>query len=185
MAGKTTSMSKGWELIKTKISLDPSTPLGNYLGCGQADLPMSVTTAQHRLKDVLPLLQKADGFPQSVALAAPQRTYRCNKITAYHTEPAADRRGGETHASHIRAIRYDMEGFVTQCIDRYLEASGSSESSLKTVQTPGLADSSIPSEDYENPGRLAPAAASVLMKILCVARSCRFDLLHPVNMLAR
>ena len=33
MAGPVSSIAKGWELIGSKLTIDPPTPLGKYLGC--------------------------------------------------------------------------------------------------------------------------------------------------------
>ena len=105
--------------------------------------------------------------------------------------PAAGRRGGRSSSPPprrglpVRAYRYEMLGFIDQCVERYLDLAELNEQSLRIVATPGIDDTAIPAEDFECPGRLAPSAASVLMKILYLARCCRFDLLHPVGMLAR
>ena len=78
-----------------------------------------------------------------------------------------------------------MQGFVDQCVERYLPAAGTNSSTLRQVATPGIDDSAFSTEYFEIPGRLAPLAASVLMKIIYLARCRRFDLLHPVSLLAR
>lgn len=46
----------------------------------------------------------------------------------------------------------------------------------------GLAEEGV---TEANRGALAPQAASILMKLLCAARICRFDLLRSINNLAR
>ena len=51
--------------------------------------------------------------------------------------------------------------------------------------TPGIEDTSLSDNDYKDEGVLGPDAASILMKILYLARCCRFNLMHPVCMLAR
>ena len=78
-----------------------------------------------------------------------------------------------------------MTGFVTQCVQWYLDVTNTTESALKHVPTPGLDDTAFRPDDFTSPGTLAPSAASVLMKILYLARCCRFDILHPVCTLAR
>ena len=41
LAGLECNLSKGWDLIRSKIKLDPPTPLGDYLGCGLAEVTIS------------------------------------------------------------------------------------------------------------------------------------------------
>ena len=98
---------------------------------------------------------------------------------------AAARGGCASSGSSTRGVRYDMRGFTDQCVQRYVDLSGKPLSALKKAPTPGLDDSSFQEADFESPGSLAPSAASILMKILYLARCCRFDLIHPVCSLAR
>ena len=78
-----------------------------------------------------------------------------------------------------------MGGFLEQCVNRYLELANISKDALKPPKTPSLDDQNFTSEDWTEKGTLAPIAASVLMKVVCIARCCRFDLLCPVCVLAR
>jgi hypothetical protein len=112
-----------------------------------------------------------------------------------------------------QGIVYDMESFLEQCIERYKALSRNSRP-LKTVRTPFVAQDENRSV-YRNPcadgpscrwcgfvdgvamqshsdpgpitqyGELASVAASILMKCLYVARMARFDLLRPVQGLAK
>eukprot|EP00959_Pyramimonas_sp_CCMP1952_P123934 2591132-Pyramimonas_sp.AAC.1 len=56
---------------------------------------------------------------------------------------------------------------------------------LPAAETPGIEGTSFAESDYSDEGIFGQDAASALMKILYLARCCRFDLLHPVCMLAR
>ena len=98
-------------------------------------------------------------------------------------QPRRDRRGGCSQPA--RGSRDDMLGFTDQCVQRYLDVAKISLSSLRKAPTAGLDDCNFKPEDFEVAGTLASSAASVLMKILYLARNCRFDVLHPVCMLAR
>ena len=113
---------------------------------------------------------------EAFAASAAQRLHQRIK------DDAAARRGGP---KPVRAIRYQVSGFTDQCIDRYLEVTKSTRSSLRKVYSPGMDDTVFSESDLQNPGTVAPSAASVLMKILYLARCIRFDLLHRVCMLAR
>ena len=56
--GRTEDMKKGWDLITgSGLVLDPPTPLGDYLGCGQFPVHVPAAEAQRRLDHVRPLLQ--------------------------------------------------------------------------------------------------------------------------------
>ena len=55
----------------------------------------------------------------------------------------------------VRGVRYVMEGFIEQCVDRYLELTGLARSSLKRCFAPGLVDAAFSQEDYETTGKLA------------------------------
>ena len=57
--------------------------------------------------------------------------------------------------------------------------------SLRPAKTPSLDEHNFPDDDFVDKGKLAPVAASVLMKIVYTARCQRFDLLFPVCVLAR
>jgi len=63
LVGKTEDSKAGWDLIMgSGLVLDPLTPLGDYLGCGQFPIRVSATEAQRRLEQVMPLLQQVDGI---------------------------------------------------------------------------------------------------------------------------
>ncbi|CAE8585895.1 unnamed protein product, partial [Polarella glacialis] len=70
-----------------------------------------------------------------------------------------------------RVIEYDMHDFLEQCVSHYKKVCGEDVDKL-------------PEEDDNEPGKLADAACSVLMKVLYGARLARFDLLKAVAGLA-
>ena len=78
-----------------------------------------------------------------------------------------------------------MLEMTDQCVNRYLECANISIGGLRKADTPGLDDANFKQEDFEVAGTLASSAASVLMKILYLARCCRPDILHSVCMMAR
>ena len=73
-----------------------------------------------------------------------------------------------------------MKGFLDQCIERYLELAGVREESLKQAATPSMDEHAFSEDDLNTKGALAPVAASIIMKILYMARCCRYDLLYPI-----
>ena len=87
----------------------------------------------------------------------------------------------------MRVCKYDMCGFLDQCVNRYLELSHVT-APLKHVATPFL-DEGTPEFDENDlsnseVGILGDIASAVLMKILYAARMGRYDLLRPVGALA-
>ena len=57
LVGKTENLKAGWKLITDSgLVLDPPTPLGDYLGCGQFPVHVSASEAQRRLDHVRPRL---------------------------------------------------------------------------------------------------------------------------------
>ena len=78
-----------------------------------------------------------------------------------------------------------MLAFTDQCVNRYLEVANIPITGLRKAPTPGIDDANFKQEDFQTAGTLATSAASVLMKILYLARWCRPDILHSVCMLAR
>ena len=78
---------------------------------------------------------------------------------------------------------------MRDCVKVYRKACGDPDLKLRKVDTPfltfaGGGDSPAPLEEGEMAGMLAPAASSVLMKIVYGARAARWDLLKAVQVLA-
>ena len=88
---------------------------------------------------------------------------------------------GKTKVNHIV---YDMEEFLSSCVDRYCELAGVNRSSLKAMPTPFIDESTPTKVGDAEPGELQELAARVLMKMLYAARMARFDLLRAINHLA-
>ena len=159
LVGKSENLAKGWKrLTDTGLELDPPTPLGDYLGCGQFPLSISAAEAQRRLEHVHPL--------QEESLA---RLTNDERLTG----------------KPVRAVRYDMFGFFQQCIDVYCEHAKTDRSQLRTAKTPSVDDHALSEEDYNTPGVLEKEAAKVIMKMLYGARLVRYELLWPICSIAR
>ena len=56
--------------------------------------------------------------------------------------------GGDQNGQPVKAWQYSMSGHAEQCVERYLELSGKSESSLKQVATPCLDDHMFSPEEF-------------------------------------
>ena len=75
-----------------------------------------------------------------------------------------------------------MEKYCRSAVDLYLQHVGAV--ALKSVSTPYLSDSELNVNDWESQGFLGEKSASILMKILWLARLSRPDLSHGVTKLA-
>ena len=56
LAGRKEHLQKGWDLIRSKITLDPPTDLGDYLGCGQFDSIVDLDDIKKRGKMIQNIL---------------------------------------------------------------------------------------------------------------------------------
>ena len=84
----------------------------------------------------------------------------------------------------LRGVRYEMMGFLEQCVEAYVSLAKVKIESLKKVFTPSLDEHSFTEKERADKGELAPIAAKVLVNILYAARMFRFDLLFAVCSLA-
>ena len=156
LVGKSQNLEKGWKLITgSGLVLDPPTPLGDYLGCGQFPIHIPPEEARRRLENVHPLMQDIEGFSE-VKTGMP-----------------------------VRAIRYNMFGFFRQCVEVYCELAKIDVNTLKKVATPSLDDHQLNPEDFEQEGHLMKDAAKITMKALYGARLVRYELLWPICSSAR
>jgi len=156
LVGKAENLKQGWDLITNSgLVLDPPTPLGDYLGCGQFPVHIPPAEAQRRLDQVRPLLQDVEG----------QSEVKTGKP--------------------VQAIRYNMFGFFRQCVEVYCELANVKPESLRKVATPGMDDHQLKPEDFEVEGLLSKDAAKIIMKTLYGARLVRFELLWPICSSAR
>ena len=118
-----------------------------------------------RLQNVLPVVRPAD------QLASTER-HKPQGTTAAAGPPC-------------KGVRYEMRGFMEQCVEKFSELTGINAKTFLLVATPCVDDHTIPPEEWEEKGELALVAAHVLMKILYDARMYRYDLQFSVCSLAR
>ena len=85
----------------------------------------------------------------------------------------------------VKAWEYKMTGHTQAAVDKHLQLTNKSVTSLKSVATPCIDDHQLSQEDFTTKGELAPIAARVVLTALYVSRLNRHDLLWAVNTLAR
>lgn len=78
-----------------------------------------------------------------------------------------------------------MRDFIQQCIDRYCDLAKFLPKDIKAADAPALDDNQLNYDDTVTPGKLQSCAAYIIMKILWVARVCRYDILYSVCQSAR
>ena len=171
MAGPKENLAKGWKLISEEIKLDKPTPLTRYLGCDHDFGIIEKTEVQSTIDKFAPIVEIAK-TPKAPSILN-------TTMVAAKAEPK-----GEV-ARKLTKISYKMNGFATQCVDRYLELSNQKEGNLKAAATPSLDETTFASTDFETKGELAGMCAKIVMKVLIMARFYRYDLLFAVNSLAR
>ena len=195
MAGNKDNLNKMWKILQKTLDLEPPVPMnGNvYLGCTQKDMepPEKEVQEKSELFDRL-LSGKSTGKPvQGLSDDEPTRptergvgdTSKSNKSSKKKNKNPKVAVGKKNAA--VRGYHYDMQGHAQQCVERYLELSGKSLSSLKPVATPCIDEHQIPAEDFEKKGELTAEAARIVLKALYLARMGRPDALWTVNTLAR
>ncbi len=84
----------------------------------------------------------------------------------------------------VQTMRYDMSGFLRQCVQKYEELSGRKLDKNKVVATPFL-DENLKINKHDTDGVLSTMAVRILMKVLYAARIGRWDLLRSVTYLSR
>ena len=74
------------------------------------------------------------------------------------------------------AVAFDMNDYARQTVELFCSITG--------TQTPFCPDGSLPSEDDQSAGELAPNACKLLMKALWLGRLGRPDIIKPIGNLA-
>ena len=191
MGGPSANLSIGWDLIGRVITMEPPGTLKRYLGCehefAAADVqgffdPRTAWTVDHPPSKEMPDIRFGE------------KRLRADEVKF---DPA-----------RVKIIKYNEACFMEACVDRYKELClPKFPRPLVKAETPFL-DESKPEFDEnpinpevdqlfgqpspcptdviaEQPGVLGDAAAAVLMKILYGARMGRYDLIRPVQALAK
>ena len=84
LVGKKENLKEGWRLITgSGLVLDPPTPLGDYLGCGQFPVHVTPSVAQRRLEHVSPLRGGIDDLTK-VKAGKPFKAIRYNMFGFFH-----------------------------------------------------------------------------------------------------
>lgn len=180
MAGPEKNLKKGWDMLRSKLRIEPETDLGLYLGCmikkGEASLHdgTKVKTVSYDMSDLLRMtVEKYIGIVGDKTLRR-VATPMLPEVTREH--PArAPASGGKSIQCPWCSCDFDPDEVE------------------KRKQSPGSGGAPDPAskgkkkvEEKDTPrGKLAPHAASILMKLLYAARIARFDLLRAINSLAR
>ena len=194
LAGPKANLAKGWQLIGSKIKMEPAQPVGRFLGCEQ------IVGSMYMRKWTNPRYEW-------------MKTSPCKKEPPIIFSADEARLMNDTSQPNVpvTVMRYEMSDFLDQCVQRYVELAGDKIiGKLKHVTTPFL-DESKPDFDendimnkikagrkaaldkgqdpaydsayFQGGGVLANIASKVLMKIYHAARMGRFDLLRAVNAL--
>ena len=172
LAGPEENLTKGWEMLRSKLIIEPETDLGLYLGC-------ILSKGSSKLHD---------GTPVSTM------TYDMEGLLKLSVERYLDIVGKDTKLKHVSTPSLPEE------TKKHKSRAPCPGDPKKKVSCPWCSHEFDPdAPEFYKPGTtgedvspgesargaLAPHAAKVLMKLLYAARIARFDLLRSINSLAR
>ena len=169
-AGPTAAVDKAWQLIRSDpksgsgIRVGRQEPLGLYLGCRHIE-----STRPHPTTKVM--LRVVEYDMSDFLRSCVERYTHFSGHTSLKPAgtPFLEEQPHQTESLRPSDIAEVIKGMACACFDCCAAAKGACKKSEFTA-----AD-----------GKMKPHAAKVLMKILYAARMARFDLLRPVNALAR
>ena len=188
LAGPKGNLSKGWQLIRSKMKMEEAAPITRYLDCEHVTFQYSVSGQFDPRSAWTKKETPKKGFPDVV--------FGPDQLSVAEASKGS---------CNVRMIKYYMRAFMEQCVQRYKDLCGSKyKASLRYADTPFLDESrseldTNPDDPQVNkilgrpqdgivgpkPGVLGDCAAAVLMKILCGACRGRCDLIRPVPAPAR
>ena len=153
--------------LQRHMDLEPEAPFHNtsYLGCQQfnVELPAQHVKQKAVLRENIPRSSSGDG----------------NDLTSQESSEKA------ASWENVEAWHYDMCGHAERRVDRYLELIGKSIETPRQAATPCIEDHTLPPEEFEAKGELAPIAAGVVLKAFYLARMKLIDCFWIINSLDR
>ena len=172
LAGPAQNLTKGWEMLRSKLRIEPETDLGLYLGC----LLSKGTNRLHDGTEVTTMTYNMEGLLKLSVEKYLELVGKDTKLKQVSTPSLPE----ETKQHKSRAPAPGDPKHAVQCPWCSTKFDPGSSVALQ----PDASDSRPESVEVQR-GALAPHAASILMKLLYAARIARFDLLRSINTLAR
>ena len=172
LAGPAQNLTKGWEMLRSKLRIEPETDLGLYLGC----LLSKGTNRLHDGTDVTTMTYNMEGLLKLSVERYLELVGKDTKLKQVSTPSLPE----ETKQHKSRAPAPGDPKHAVQCPWCSTKFDPGSSVALQ----PDASDFRPESVEVQR-GALAPHAASILMKLLYAARIARFDLLRSINSLAR
>ena len=150
MAGVAKNLKPMWDKLKTKMDLDPPTPLsgGVYLGCGQFDIQTPVDMIREKQEFYTYVLDDGSFDSQRQCdTSAPNAKHSKNKSRGKGKGSCAPRGAAQANISanisekevkeqlddlrQVRAWEYVMQGHAQKVVEKYCELAGVKENQLK------------------------------------------------------
>ena len=188
LAGPSGIVGKGWELIKQGLKLEPPTGLGTFLGCRHhqrevtlADGSQVKLMEQEMHQFMRSCVKRYEELAPSIRLKDVDTPFLPeDQATAPAGTPVADSDvcGGIAECGWCR-FTFPANQFRVHKDEASLEKARKERKVLIAES-----ESQRKEEDEKDRGRLAPVAASIVMKILYCARFVRMDVLRIVGFLA-
>lgn len=172
LAGPKDKLKQGWEMLRSRLKIEPETDLGLYLGC-------VLTKGEPKLHDGAPVATMTYNMEGLLKLSVDKYLEIVGKDTELkHVSTPSLPEETKNHPS-----RAPCPGDPKKKVSCPWCAHQFDPGASAALKRDAPADDVSPGETAR--GALAPHAASVLMKLLYAARIARFDLLRSINNLAR
>eukprot|EP00435_Cladocopium_sp_Y103_P056564 s370_g19.t1 len=165
LSGPKENLAKGWEMLRTKLNIEPETDLGLYLGC----LLKKGTTKLHDGTSVSTMTYDMEGLLKLSVEKYLEIVGKDTKLKKVSTPSLPEET--KTHKSRAPCPGDPKKAITCPWCSHQFDSSAPLPYKHGTTGedvTPGESDR----------GALAPHAASILMKLLYAARIARFDLLR-------
>ncbi len=156
LSGPKENLAEGWRLIREDggIKMDPATGVGRYLGCDHSTITVEVEgdfNPRHAWMQGLDIekIKQPPSLELKRQSEVAKQNMQLNRGDSKH-QKAEGASSPNTKKNKITFMKYDMKGFLEQCVARYMELCFAKYSKpLKHAETPFL-DESRPEHD-ENP----------------------------------
>ena len=170
MAGKAENLAGLWAALKTKVDLDPPSPMNHqvYLGCNQHDVPPIthlINEKQNMFRQLITAKvdqSKAEGDLLQVDCVESSEVL--NLSSQVHELPPSS-----IPIKDVKAWNYEMIGHTEKSVEAYCKVANVGDK-LKALETPCIDDSQLSRADHEAVGELSAVAARIVLKALYVAR---------------
>ena len=153
MAGKAENLAGLWAALKTKVDLDPPSPMNHqvYLGCNQHGAP-PITHLINEKQDMFRQLITAK-VDQSVAEGDLLQADRVQSSEVFNlSSQVHELPPSSILIKDVKAWSYEMIGHTEKSVEAYCKLANASKVKLKAFETPCVDDSQLSQADHKPVG---------------------------------